>query len=91
MAILAEWLKVDAGNVARDLQVVCAELDHADGEVVLDLSLVRRVDSGAIAALEELASHADESGVRIVLRGVHVEIYKVLKLVRLSPHFSFIA
>jgi anti-anti-sigma factor len=91
VATLAEWMKVDAENVARDLQLVCTELHNADGEVVLDLSAVRRVDSAAMAALNELVARADENGVRIVLRAVPVEVYKVLKLVRLSPHFSFIA
>jgi len=34
---------------------------------------------------------ADDKTVKIVLRGVNIEIYKVLKLVRLTRRFSFVS
>ena len=40
--------------------------------------------------LEELASIADDKAVKLVLRGVNVDIYKVLKLVKLTSRFSFL-
>jgi hypothetical protein len=36
-----------------------------------------------------LAGAADEKAVKVALRGVHVDVYKVLKLVKLTPRFSF--
>jgi anti-anti-sigma regulatory factor len=66
-----------------------AKLDGASREVALDLSSVSRIDPSAIGALEKLAGAADEKAVKVSLRGVHVDVYKVLKLVKLTPRFSF--
>ena len=88
---IAVWLKAGADTLADDLLAACERLDSADGEVVVDLSAVRRIDAGAIDAMDELAAMAEEHGVRIVLRGVNVEVYKVLKLVKLAPLFAFIS
>jgi len=52
---------------------------------------VRWIDSKAVLAIDELAQKADEKSVRVVLRGVNVDVYKVLKLVRLTPRLSFAA
>ena len=60
------------------------------GEVVLDFSSVRRIDPSALRAMEKLAGIADDKAVKVVLRGVNVDIYKVLKLVKLTPRFSFL-
>jgi anti-anti-sigma regulatory factor len=65
-------------------------LDSANGELVLDFSSVRRIDPGAVRALQALAATADEKTVKVVLRGVNIEIYKVLKLVKLTRRFSFV-
>lgn len=91
MAMIAAWLRVDGDHVVQDLQEAREKLDAADGEVVLDFSSVRCIDSSAIGALETLAGIADGKTVKVVLRGVNVEIYKVLKLVRLARRFSFVA
>ena len=40
--------------------------------------------------MEQLASLADDKAVKIGLRGVNVDIYKVLKLVKLAPRFCFL-
>ena len=66
-----------------------AKLDGASREVALDLSSVSRIDPSAIGALEKLAGAADEKAVKVAMRGVHVDVYKVLKLVKLTPRFSF--
>ncbi|MGA3076280.1 MAG: STAS domain-containing protein [Bryobacteraceae bacterium] len=71
------------------IEQALAKLDGAGREVALDLSSVRRIDPSAIGALEKLAGAADEKAVKVSLRGVHVDVYKVLKLVKLTPRFSF--
>ena len=41
--------------------------------------------------MEEFAGMADDKGVKVVLRGVNVGVYKVLKLVKLGSRFSFMS
>jgi hypothetical protein len=38
-----------------------------------------------------LARVADEKAVKVALRGVNVDVYKVLKLVKLTRRFSFVS
>jgi anti-anti-sigma regulatory factor len=71
------------------IEQALAKLDGAGGEVVLDFSSVRRIDPSAIEAMERLAGAADDRAVKVAVRGVHVDVYKVLKLVKLTPRFSF--
>ena len=71
------------------IEQALAKLDGAGGEVVLDFSSVRRIDPSAIEAMERLAGAADDKAVKVAVRGVHVDVYKVLKLVKLTPRFSF--
>ncbi len=59
-------------------------------EMVMDLSAVRRIDPEVIKQLEELVSVAKSRKIRLVLRGVSVDIYKVLKLMKLSAQFSYV-
>jgi anti-anti-sigma regulatory factor len=89
MAMIAMPLNLDEKCFALTLREAGAELNGADGEAILDFSSVRRVDSLALLALEEFARIAGEKGVNVVLRGVNIEIYKVLKLVKLTRQFSF--
>jgi anti-anti-sigma regulatory factor len=90
MDTIAIWVKIDGDHVADSLQQACEKLDSAKSEVVLDFFSVRRIDPRALRAMEQLASRADEKTVRVVLCGVNVDIYKVLKLVKLAPRFSFL-
>jgi ABC-type transporter Mla MlaB component len=90
MSNVCAFLKIDSEHVAGDLQAAGAKLDGAPLETILDFSAVLRIDPGALVAMEELARMADEKAVKIGLRGVNVEIYKVLKLVKLVPRFSFL-
>lgn len=91
MAIIASWVRVDEKRAVQDLEDACDKLDTADGELVLDFASVRRVDPGSIKAMERLACVADDKAVKVVLRSVNVDVYKVLKLVRLTRRFSFIS
>ena len=90
MTTSAEWLEIDGERVAKTLQAASETLDSAKGDVVLDFSSVRRIDPSAIRAMEKLAGVADGKTVKVVLRGVNVDIYKVLKLVKLTSRFSFL-
>jgi anti-anti-sigma regulatory factor len=90
MATIAEWLRIDAERVIEGLEDAREMLDSANGELVLDFSSVRRIDPGAVRALQALAATADEKTVKVALRGVNIEIYKVLKLVKLTRRFSFV-
>ena len=89
MPTIAAWIKIDGENTGRALHDACEKLNSAEGELVLDFSSVRRIDAGGIRALEELAAAADEKTTKVVLHGVNIDIYKVLKLVKLTPRFSF--
>jgi anti-anti-sigma regulatory factor len=90
MAMIAEWLKIDEERVVQGLQEVGEKLDSVEGEVALDFSSVRRLDASALKAMEELAGIADDKSVKVVLRAVHVGVYRVLKLVKLTSRFSFV-
>ncbi len=91
MAMIAVWTKIDGECAVEGLREAGEKLESANGDVTLDFSSVRRIDVGVIGAMEELANRADEKSVKIVLRGVNVDVYKVLKLVKLAPRFSFTA
>jgi len=87
--MIAVWLNIDEKCVAPALHDAADKLDGGEGEVVLDFVSVRRVDSSALRAMERFARIADQKRVKIVLRGVNVDVYKVLKLVKLAPRFTF--
>jgi len=86
----AVFLNIDEARVVPALIEAGEKLDGTEGEAVLDFSSVRRIDSAGVRALEELARVADEKSVKIVLRGVNVDVYKVLKLIKLTRRFSFV-
>lgn len=83
-------LVLDGERVTEGLQDVCKNLGNADGEALLDFFFVERIDQSGLRALTELAGAAEEKKVRVILRGVNVEIYKVMKLARLTERFAFV-
>jgi anti-anti-sigma regulatory factor len=89
MATIAVFLKVDEQCVAQSLHDAAEKLDSAAGEAVVDFSLVRRIDSDGLRALKELARVAELKAVKIVLRDVNVDVFKTLKLARLTQPFLF--
>jgi len=91
MATIAVWLKIDEERIVQALQEAGEKLDSVEGEVALDFSSVRRIDSSALRALEEFAGIADDKSVNVVLRGVDVGVYRVLKLTKLASRFSFVS
>jgi anti-anti-sigma regulatory factor len=91
MATIAVMFKIDGERVVHALQQAGEKLDTANGQVVLDFSAVHRVDPAVLSAMEELAGIADGRGVKLALRGVNIDVYKVLKLAKLAPRFSFLS
>jgi len=86
----AEWIQIDPERVLASLEQNAAEaVKRTQGEVTLDFSGVRRLDTNGIGALEHLAAMAEERGSRLVVHGVNGDIYKVLKLLKLAGRFSF--
>ena len=90
MPMNTEWLEIDGDRVAHTLQEALEKLDGGGGEVVLDFSSVRRIDPSALRAMATLASRADEKVAKVALRAVNVDVYKVLKLMKLAARFSFV-
>ncbi len=90
MAMIAVILNIDETRMVSALREAGEKLEGTEGEAVLDFSSVRRIDSSALGAMEELARIADEKSVKVALRGVNIDVYKVLKLVKLTRRFSFV-
>lgn len=90
MAMTSVFLNIDEQHMVPALQDAKAKLDSAAGETVLDFSSVRRIDAQGVRALEEFARIAAEKEVKVLLRGVNVDVYKVLKLMKLTGRFSFV-
>jgi anti-anti-sigma regulatory factor len=90
MAMNAVFLNIEETRVVPALREAAEKLDGTEGEVFLDFSSVRRIDASALPAIEELVRLADEKSVKVALRRVNVDVYKVLKLVKLSRRFSFV-
>jgi anti-anti-sigma regulatory factor len=91
MAMVSVWLNADEKGVVPALEEARKMLDGAEGEVVVDFASVRRIDLGGLRAIEGLASAAEQKAIKVVLSGVNIDVYKVLKLVKLAPRFSFVS
>jgi anti-anti-sigma regulatory factor len=91
MAMISVWLNIDEKGMVHALREAAEKLGGADDELILDFTSVLRIDQSALRAMEGLASIADKKSLKVVLRGVNVDVYKVLKLVKLAPRFSFVS
>jgi anti-anti-sigma factor len=89
MTTISVW-PVDGKGIAQALEQARETLDGADAEVVLDFTSVRRMDPAALRALEDLSATAGDRAVKLALRGVSAEVYKVLKLTKLASRFAFL-
>jgi anti-anti-sigma regulatory factor len=83
------FVQLNTQDTAAALQQATEKLDSADCELVLDFSSVSRIDSNNVLALQDLADKADKKAVKLALADVNVDVYKVLKLVKLVDRFSF--
>jgi anti-anti-sigma regulatory factor len=91
MTTNAVWVRVDPARITDALLKEGVEkVNSAESEAILDFSNVLRIDGTATRALEELAGLAEGRSVKVVLRGVNVGIYRVLKLLKLTRRFSFV-
>lgn len=81
---------VDGERVTEGLQAVAKNLDSGGTEALLDFFFVQDIDQSGLRALEDLANAAEQKKVKVVLRGINVEIYKVMKLARLTERFAFL-
>ena len=82
-------LKIDGNNVMADLRDAEESLEGRQ-ELALDFSGVSRIDSAALEGLQSFAHRAEEKETKVALRGVNVNVYKTLKLARLTSRFSFV-
>ena len=82
---------IDSQHVMQLLQQARKQVDAGAAEVIVDFSPVRRLDTQALGALEELAGVAQQRSSKLVLRGVNVDVYKVLKLMKLARRFAFVS
>jgi len=60
-----------------------------ESRTVVDFSRVERLDSNSLASVRELAQRAEDSESKVIVRGLNVEVYKALKLAKLTSGFSF--
>jgi anti-anti-sigma regulatory factor len=74
---------------AAFIQDAVEKVNRGEQQVTVDFSDVARIDANAVRALEELADLTDEKSVRVMLRAVNVDIYRVLKQLKLAERFSF--
>ena len=65
------------------------KINGGEQEVMLDFSDVARIDGNVVRTLEELAGLAEKRSVKVVLRSVNVDIYRVLKELKLTERFTF--
>ncbi len=90
MATIPAESRIDGERLAQSLEEACHRLETAEGEIVLNFSSIERLDPAAVAALKTLAAAAEEKNVKLLCRGVNVAVYKVLKLVKVAQHLSFV-
>jgi anti-anti-sigma regulatory factor len=87
---IAVLRKVHNENVASALKELEQSFNRTQGEVVIDLSSVARLDGIALSSLAEFANKAETASVKVILRGVNVDVYKVLVLMKLTSRFTFV-
>ena len=90
MATSPTAVDIDEQRIAAALDLAAKKLDGSEKEVVLDLSSVRRINPADIRRLAEFAHAAELKKIRVLLRGVNVDVYKVLKLTKLAREFSIV-
>lgn len=90
MATNAVWRKIDEEHAVQGLQEAGETLGSAGDDLLLDFSSMRRIGPSSLRVMEEFVGVADGKGVKVVLRGVNVDVYRVFKLVKLASRFSFV-
>ena len=86
----AEFCKLQPGRVAECLREAGKTLGETHGALILDFSEVGRIAPEDLQALEKLAAQETANPGCVALRGLSVDVYKVLKLSRLASRFSLV-
>ena len=74
---------------AAFIQDAVEKVNRGEQQVMVDFSGVARIDGNAVRALEDLADLTDGKSIKVMLRAVNVDIYRVLKQLKLAERFSF--
>ncbi|HTQ56656.1 MAG TPA: STAS domain-containing protein [Bryobacteraceae bacterium] len=74
-------------SVPAAVEDALAKLSNGASDIVLDLSGVNRIDPCGLSALQTLAGKAKPA--KVVLSGVCIDVYKVLKLMKIEREFHF--
>ncbi len=82
-------IRIEGNLLPEAVESARIKLDEGESQVVIDFSLVQRLDTRLLASMSDLASIAKAKDNSITLRAVNVEVYKALKLARLTSSFSF--
>ena len=90
MATIAVWLKIDEERVVQALARGRGNTGQRRGRTASGFLFHAQDRFSALRAMEEFAGIADGKGVKVVLRGVNVDVYRVFKLVKLVSRFSFV-
>jgi anti-anti-sigma regulatory factor len=72
------------------IQAAIEKVKSGESEVILDFSAVRRIDTNMVGALQDLARLAGSTSVKVLLRAVNTDIYRVLKQLKLTQRFTFV-
>ena len=91
MANIAILVSLEDGALAAELEQAIAMLENGEREVVLDFSSVHRLSAGEVRAIDEFTRTAEDKGVKVRVRGLGVDLYRALKLARLSSRLSLVA
>ena len=86
----AIMLNIDGERTAELLKTAREQLGNANNELILDFSNVQRLDAPGLRAFEELVAAAEEKSITLVLHSANVDVYKVLKLVKLAPKVTLV-
>jgi anti-anti-sigma regulatory factor len=91
MATVAILVSLEDGALAAELEKAIATLENGEREVVLDFSSVHRLSAGEVHAIDGFTRTAEDKGVKVRVRGLGVDLYRALKLARLSSRLSLVA
>jgi anti-anti-sigma regulatory factor len=86
----AAVLAIEEGALISRLENAKQSSQTTSGELILDFSAVHRIDAAGLHALEDFARFARDKRLKVILRGIHVDLYKALKLIGVTDQFSFV-
>lgn len=82
-------ISLEEGLVPPAMDSARIKFDESEFGAVLDFSLIERLDSSSLTAVRELSQRARDGHSKVILRGMNVEVYKALKLAKLTSGLSF--